>query len=224
LGRETSYIGVLADDLVTCGVDEPYRLFTSRSEFRLTVRQDNALDRLGNIAMSLNLYNDREVQVVDKRALELSDLGNVTSATSISPAAANPLLEAAGTTQIAHSVKVVELARRPGVSLAELLTAAGISTGVSPEAIISAELEIKYSGYFDRERAQAARMKLMGDFPIPGDLTYAAMNSLSFEARQKLQSVRPRTLAQASRIPGVSPSDIQNLVIEVERRRSAMTQ
>jgi tRNA uridine 5-carboxymethylaminomethyl modification enzyme len=101
-----------------------------------------------------------------------------------------------------------------------LFNAAGIFTSFSNDAMISAELEIKYSGYFDRERAQAERIKLMGDFSIPAGLSYATMQSLSNEARQKLAAIEPRTLAQASRIPGVSPSDIQNLVIEVERRRS----
>jgi tRNA uridine 5-carboxymethylaminomethyl modification enzyme len=220
LGRETSYIGVLVDDLVTCGVDEPYRLFTSRSEFRLTVRQDNALDRLGAIAMELGLYDDRETQVVENRFAESTRIHDAAAGTSISPIAANPLLSDAESTPIAHSVKVVELARRHGVSLPALFNAAGITAAFSHDAMTSAELEIKYSGYFERERAHAERIKLMGDFPIPGNLAYATMQSLSNEARQKLASIQPRTLAQASRIPGVSPSDIQNLVIEVERRRS----
>jgi tRNA uridine 5-carboxymethylaminomethyl modification enzyme len=223
LGRETSYIGVLVDDLVTCGVDEPYRLFTSRSEFRLTVRQDNALDRLGAIARQLGLYDDREIEIVEKRFAESTRIRDAAASTSISLVSANPLLSDAGSTPIAHSVKVIELARRYGVSLSALFNAAGIATAFSHDAMISAELEIKYSGYFDRERAQAERIKLMGDFPIPGDLIYATMQSLSNEARQKLASIQPRTLAQASRIPGVSPSDIQNLVIEVERRRSVPT-
>ncbi len=224
LGRETSYIGVLVDDLVTCGVDEPYRLFTSRSEFRLTVRQDNALDRLGAIALRLKLYDDREIETVENRFAESARIRDAANGTSITPLAANPLLTDAGTSPISHSVKVVELARRHGVSLATLFNAANITEAFSHDAIISAELEIKYSGYFDRERAHAERIKLMGDFPIPGNLAYAAMQSLSNEARQKLASIQPLTLAQASRIPGVSPSDIQNLVIEIERRRSvAMT-
>ena len=111
-------------------------------------------------------------------------------------------------------------ARRHGVALLSLFEASGVESRFSGESILSADLEIKYSGYFDRERAQAARMRLMGEFPIPSNLRYADMNSLSYEARQKLESIQPRTLAQASRIPGVSPSDIQNLVIEIEKKRS----
>ena len=220
LGRETSYIGVLADDLVTCGVDEPYRLFTSRSEFRLTVRQDNALQRLGETGFRLDLYSSREAKIVDDRLAEDQLIHAAATSTSIGPEAANPLLSAAGSTPIPHSVKVIELARRHGVSLRDLFIAAELAGNFSPEGVVSAELEIKYSGYFIRERAQAERIKQMGDFAIPFELPYATMKSLSSEARQKLESTRPRTLAQASRIPGVSPSDIQNLVIEVERRRS----
>lgn len=116
-------------------------------------------------------------------------------------------------------MKVSELAKRHGISLVSLFSAAGVESQFSPESLLSADLEIKYSGYFERERAQAERLRLMGDFIIPGDVDYTGMNSLSIEARQKLEFIRPRTLAQASRIPGVSPSDIQNLVIAVERRR-----
>lgn len=220
LGRETSYIGVLVDDLVTCGVDEPYRLFTSRSEFRLTVRQDNAVARLGPIASRLGLYDDRETAMVSERLGEGRRIHDLAAATSISPAQAELVLASSNTTAISHAVRVVELARRHGVSLSSLFKASGVDANFSSESMLSADLEIKYSGYFDRERAQAERMRLMGGFVIPADLHYAEMNSLSHEARQKLHAIQPRTLAQASRIPGVSPSDIQNLVIEVEKRRS----
>lgn len=219
LGRETSYIGVLVDDLVTVGVDEPYRLFTSRSEFRLTVRQDNALDRLGGIAASLGIYTDEEHAVLDSRKVEQSDIQNLATATPIAPSRANPILSRASSAPIEEPVRIVELAKRHGVELSELFAAAGIDRQFSTEVLLSAELEIKYSGYFERERMQAERIRQMGDFSIPLDLEYSRLNSLSTEARQKLSNIRPRTLAQASRIPGVSPSDIQNLVIEVEKRR-----
>jgi tRNA uridine 5-carboxymethylaminomethyl modification enzyme len=220
LGRETSYIGVLVDDLVTCGVDEPYRLFTSRSEFRLTVRQDNALQRLGEIAQRLGMYDSRESGILEERIKEQQRIHDVAAATSISPAQVNPLLADAGTAAIAHPVRVMEVARRPGISLATLFALAGVSDSFSPDTLLSAELEIKYSGYFERERAQAERMRTMGGVAIPPGLPFAEMNSLSYEARQKLQTIQPHTLAQASRIPGVSPSDIQNLVIEIEKRRT----
>ena len=219
LGRESSYIGVLIDDLVTKGVDEPYRLFTSRSEFRLTVRQDNALRRLSPIGVDLGLYSDSEQSTITRRLGEEDTLRSFVDSTSISPEAAQAHLTASASSQLSHSVKLVELARRPGVRLAELLNAVGAKEVASMEAVLSTELEIKYAGYFDRERSQAQRLRQMGDFRLAPDLPYADMQSLSFEARQKLSSVRPRTLAQASNIPGVSPSDLQNLVIEAERAR-----
>jgi tRNA uridine 5-carboxymethylaminomethyl modification enzyme len=118
-----------------------------------------------------------------------------------------------------HSVKIAELAKRHGVGLVDLFAAAGVETPYSSEALLSSELALKYSGYFAREKAQAERMRTMGSFALPSNFSYNELNSLSYEARQKLSAIQPRTLAQASRIPGVSPSDIQNLVIEVEKRK-----
>jgi len=219
LGRETSYVGVLIDDLVTKGVDEPYRLFTSRSEFRLTVRQDNALRRLSGIARQLELYDEFETSTANRR-LEEEDVARVLAdETSISPTAAEPILTAAQSSQIPQTTKLADLARRHDVRLTELFAAAGVGGDLSAEAVETAELEIKYAGYFERERIQAARIKALAGFSLDTDLPYLMMQSLSSEARQKLDRIRPATLAHASRIPGVSPSDLQNLVIEVERRR-----
>jgi tRNA uridine 5-carboxymethylaminomethyl modification enzyme len=219
LGRETSYIGVLIDDLVTRGVDEPYRLFTSRSEFRLTVRQDNALRRLGPIGMKLGIYNEFERDVIARRFASEEEALRLAETTSIRPEEATPILAKAGGTPLSQRVRIVEVARRQETSLRELFEAVGIGQGLSHEALVTADLEIKYAGYFERERAQADRMRRMGDFALATDLEYEEMRSLSFEARQKLATVKPQSLAQASRIPGVSPSDLQNLVIEIERRR-----
>jgi tRNA uridine 5-carboxymethylaminomethyl modification enzyme len=219
LGRETSYIGVLVDDLVTRGVDEPYRLFTSRSEFRLTVRQDNALRRLGAIGKQLGIYSELEDAIINRRLKHEDTALRLAESTSIGPDKAAPILAAAGSAPIAHAVKVVDLARRHDIQLSELLKATDTGDNLDAEALITADLEIKYAGYFERERVQADRMRRMGDFVLDSDLDYADMRSLSFEARQKLGNVRPNSLAQASRIPGVSPSDLQNLVIEIERRR-----
>jgi len=116
-------------------------------------------------------------------------------------------------------VRIVEVARRPETSLDGLFRAVGLGADLDSEALVTADLEIKYAGYFDRERAQAERMRRMGDFSLDPDLEYGDMRSLSLEARQKLSNLKPHSLAQASRIPGVSPSDLQNLVIEIERRR-----
>jgi len=219
LGRETSYIGVLVDDLVTRGVDEPYRLFTSRSEFRLTVRQDNALRRLGSIGLELDLYSTPEQETISTRLSHEDSALRLAETTSIQPAEAAPILSAAGSADLLQPVKIVEVARRQDISLRALLDAVGQGADLDDEALVTADLEIKYAGYFERERAQADRMRRMGDFSLDDDLEYGEMQSLSMEARQKLSKLKPRSLAQASRIPGVSPSDLQNLVIEVERRR-----
>ena len=219
LGRETSYIGVLVDDLVTRGVDEPYRLFTSRSEFRLTVRQDNALRRLGLIATRLGVYSELESDLVSRRLTQEDTALRLAESTSISPDDASSILAKAGTTALTHSVRIAEVAKRQDVLLRDLFNAAGIAAQIDQEALVTADLEIKYAGYFARERTQAERMRRMGDFSLDPNLEYGEMRSLSFEARQKLTRLRPISLAQASRIPGVSPSDLQNLVIEIERRK-----
>jgi tRNA uridine 5-carboxymethylaminomethyl modification enzyme len=219
LGRESSYIGVLVNDLVTRGVDEPYRLFTSRSEFRLTVRQDNALRRLAAFASELELYTDAERAIVDRRLDAEQEARVLADATSITPEQAAPVLAAASSAPLAHAVRLSELARRQNIALLDLFRAMRVGEALHPDAVVSAELELKYSGYFERERAQAEKMRRMGAFRLDDTLPYLEMQSLSNEARQKLDALRPGTLAQAAGTPGVSPSDLQNLVIEIEKRR-----
>jgi tRNA uridine 5-carboxymethylaminomethyl modification enzyme len=223
LGRETSYVGVLVDDLVNRGVDEPYRLFTSRSEFRLTVRQDNAMRRLGSLGETLELFTDEEARLVQARLRQEDDLFAAARTKSISPGEAASLLSAAGSNPIAHAMRAGELAKRTGVSLASVFAAAGVDVPLDAEALTTVELEIKYAGYFERERTRAERLRSMGHFALPQDASYSTMKSLSTEARHKLAARRPVTLAQASAIPGVSPSDLQNLVLEVERARTVVT-
>lgn len=221
LGRDTSYVAVLIDDIVTRGVDEPYRLFTSRSEFRLTVRQDNALRRLAPIGIMLGLYNDDEHRAIEARLNDEDRAAQLAGSTSVRPSQVQPLLERLDSAPIPHSVKISELARRQEVPLAALFDAAGLGDAPVGEAVVTAELEIKYAGYFARERDAADRLRRMGDFALAADLPYADMKSLSTEARQKLGHRRPLSLAMAARIPGVSPADLQNLVLEAERWRRA---
>jgi tRNA uridine 5-carboxymethylaminomethyl modification enzyme len=224
LGRESSYIGVLVDDLVTRGVDEPYRLFTSRSEFRLTIRQDNALRRLAPIGLAHGIYDEGERAIIAGRFAAEDEARRLAESTSIRPEAAAPVLAAAKSTPLAHSVRIAEVARRQDITLLDLFRAVGVGEELTPEAVVSTELELKYEGYFERERVQADKLRRMGAFALDPALPYAEMRSLSFEARQKLAAIRPITLAQAASVPGVSPTDLQNLVIEIEkRRRDAVT-
>ena len=219
-GRETSYIGVLCDDLVMRGVDEPYRLFTSRSEFRLTLRQDNALRRLSGIGLSLGLYDERERQVIARRAGDETRVMQLARETQARSAQVDAQLVAAGTTPLVHSVRVAELAKRQGASLGALFAATGVREELSRDALITVELELKYAGYFAKERFAADRLRRMGEYPLPHDAPYERMFTLSVESRQKLAVRRPLSLAQAASVPGVSPADLQNLVLEIERSRS----
>jgi len=224
LGRHTSYIAVLADDLVTRGVDEPYRLFTSRSEFRLTVRQDNVLRRLSPIGLELGLYTPAEKARITERLAEEDGAMELARSTSVRPEAAASILASVGSAPLPHAMRISEVVKRQGVSLSDLFAAAGVGARLGTEAITSTELELKYDGYFQRERTQADKLRRMGEFALDDELPYSEMRSLSTEARQKLARIRPRTLAQASRISGISPSDLQNLVIEVERHRRVAAQ
>ena len=218
-GRETSYIGVLVDDLVTRGVDEPYRLFTSRSEFRLTVRQDNALRRLAATGLELGIYDESERRTIDERFVAEDRAMTLARETSARGDQVDHLLVHAGTYPLAHAVRVVELAKRQGVELRALFDATGVGGDIPFEALTTVELEIKYDGYFKRERIAADRMKRMGAFVLPDDAPYELFKTLSVESRQKLALRKPATLAQAASIPGVSPADLQNLILEIEKLR-----
>ncbi len=218
--RDVAYIGVLIDDLVTKGVDEPYRLFTSRAEFRLLLRQDNALRRLGPRAAALGLLSEVQRRSLDER-LGAEDAALVwAESTAARGAAIDAYLQAHGSSPITGATLVAELVKRPEVSLLELVGPEGpLATDGTPplDALASAEMEIKYAGYLAKERARADKLRRQGDFELPLELPYLELASLSTEAREKLDRVRPRTLAQASRVPGVGASDLQNLLMEVRK-------
>jgi tRNA uridine 5-carboxymethylaminomethyl modification enzyme len=221
--RQVAFIGVLADDLVSRGVDEPYRLFTSRSEFRLLLRQDNALRRLYPLAERLGLLTDDERRVAETRLADEEKALELARETAIPAEAANRVLAETDSSAIDQPLRIAELARRPGVSLHRLFQAAEITTPV--ESIEWADIELKYAGYLSRESKTAARIASMDEFELPAEMDYAGLEAISIEARQKLTGVHPTTLGQAGRIPGVSPSDLQGLVAAVLRwkRRRAVS-
>ena len=224
IDRDEAYIGVLIDDLVTKGVDEPYRLFTSRAEFRLLLRQDNALRRLGPRAARLGLLSDEQQRTLERRLERESEAAEWARATLAPPDLVNPYLVARGTSPVAAPTALAKLVKRPEVSLLELVGPEGPLSGnraPEPDALAAAEMEIKYAGYVSIERALADRLHRQGEFKLPTDLPYLELPSLSIEARQKLDRIRPLNLAQAARIPGVAPSDLQNLMMEVRKLQRA---
>lgn len=218
LERDEAYIGVLIDDLVTRGVDEPYRLFTSRAEFRLLLRQDNAPRRLGERARDVGALTARQVEALDERLSDEERVRVWFEKTLVHPDQVNPLLDRVGSSPLSRPVRAVELLKRPKVDAEKVMQASGVETSdASVDAVTAVGVELKYAGYVERERVRAARLREQADFALAEDLPYGSFETLSYEAREKLGRVRPGTLAQAGRVPGVSPADLQNLVLEVRR-------
>src|SRR2546430_2434649 len=215
-GGDVACCGVRAAALAPGGVAEPYRLFTSRSEFRLLLRQDNALRRLAPLAERLGLLSAAEQRVAARRFEDEEALLRVARATTITPSAAAAVLAGTGTS-LGEPERIASVARRPGVSLRALLEAAGVTVTAEDAAVMSAGIELKYDGYLAREREAAARLAELASFALPADLPYVEFKSLATEARQKPERTPPTSLAQATRIPGVSPSDLHNLVVEAAR-------
>ncbi|MEX2465817.1 MAG: tRNA uridine-5-carboxymethylaminomethyl(34) synthesis enzyme MnmG [Gemmatimonadota bacterium] len=225
LERDQAYIGVLIDDLVTRGVDEPYRLFTSRAEFRLLLRQDNAPRRLGSLAAARGLLTGGQVEALGTRMATEDRVVSWFRDTNIEPEAAAKLLSDADTSPLAEPTRAIELLKRPRVGARAVMEAGGAAISDFDDdgaALAAVEVELKYEGYVMRERERAERLRRQADVVLDEGLPYREFETLSFEAREKLARVRPGTLAQAGRIAGVSPADLQNLLLEVRRRRMAV--
>lgn len=224
LHRDEAYIGVLIDDLVTKGVDEPYRMFTSRAEYRILLRQDNADIRLTPYAEKFGLATAERLQRFHAKKEKIGEIIDFCKQYPIKPNDINAFLEVVGTTPLQRGCKLFDLINRPQLSLLKLADVIApfkeflaAITSDAEETIEAAEIEMKYHGYIARERAMADKMQRLENIKIRGHFNYDSITQLSTEARQKLTSIDPETLAQASRIPGVSPSDISVLLVLMGR-------
>jgi tRNA uridine 5-carboxymethylaminomethyl modification enzyme len=225
LQRNEAYIGVLIDDLVTKGVDEPYRMFTSRAEYRLLLRQDNADIRLTEIGFKLGLVSEERYNIYKEKINSIDKLVEFSKSYSVKPAIINPFLASIDSSLLTQGVKLDAILLRPHIKLINLIDkfkslnalVHGINEDIREEVIEATEILIKYSGYIDRELLVVDKLKRLEDILISGRFNYDEIHSLSTEARQKLMKIQPKTIGQARRIPGVSPSDINVLLVMLGR-------
>ena len=221
LKRSESYIGVLIDDLVTKGTEEPYRMFTSRAEHRLLLRQDNADERLSPIGYNLGLISEERLNLVKEKIKNAQAIIELAKEIKIDKEIANPILEELGTSSISQSYKLHNLLGRPQLEMKDLRRMSKhfdeALNEYNKETIEQAEIKIKYESYFDKEMEIVEKMKKMEDKEINPEFNYHSLNSISKEAREKLMKIKPRTLGQASRISGVSPSDISVLMVHMSK-------
>ena len=227
LNRMQAYIGVLIDDLVTKGVDEPYRMFTSRAEYRILLRQDNADVRLTPLSHAIGLASDERMKRVEEKNRYTTMLISTLNDTSIKPADANPFLEQLNTPVLQQRVKLASLLLRPEINIKQLLSISPdmqssvdtIPEGVRDDALIAAEILLKYQRYIEKESDVASRILKFEDVTLPDGFDYFSLKSLSYEAREKLTKMQPSTIGQASRISGVSPADISVLLIYLQQSK-----
>jgi tRNA uridine 5-carboxymethylaminomethyl modification enzyme len=219
LGRSEAYIGVLIDDLVTKGADEPYRMFTSRAEHRLVLRHDNADLRLSAIGWAAGLVSEDAHARARRRAELAGQAVERLERSVVAPSVANPVLAMRGTSALAEAVSAARLLARPELSLDDVAAMLPDSVTIAPEVREHVEIEVKYRGYIDRAHGQIERLRALESADIPVDVDYLAVRGLSTEARQKLARLRPETVGQAGRIPGVSPADLGVLLIHLRARR-----
>ncbi len=221
LGRSQAYIGVLIDDLVTKGVDEPYRMFTSRAEYRILLRQDSADQRLTPLAHAIGLADDSRMRRVEEKRRQIADLTTLVESASVTPSDANVWLDERSSAPLAQRVKLASLLLRPELSLRELAAlspevSAAVST-LPQDVVQEVETQIKYQRYIEKEQEVASRILKFEDIALPADFDYFSLAALSYEAREKLQRYRPVSIGQASRISGVSPADVSVLLLAFAR-------
>lgn len=220
LNRDEAYIGVLIDDLITKGTEEPYRMFTSRAEYRLLLRQDNADIRLTEKAYQLGLAKEDRLKKVQKKIQESNELESFLRETSLKPGIINPVLETIDSAIVDQAYRASQILTRPNMTLKELNSIDFIqekTSQYSDEVKEQAEINIKYKGYIEKEKDNVAKLNRLETIKIPDDFDFTKINSLSSEAKQKMTKVRPKSIAQAGRISGVSPADINVLLIYLGR-------
>lgn len=222
LKRDQAYIGVLIDDLITKGTEEPYRMFTSRAEFRMLLRQDNADLRLTEISNKIGLANNDRLALVKRKDKQTRLFIDFISKLSVSPTEINPILSNKNSALISQSMKLKKIYARPNITSGDILSLNKPSVYVkenalSNEIIEQVEIQVKYKGYIDKEKANAEKLQNLENINIPDKFNYKKLKSLSAEAKSKLEKIRPKTLSQASRISGVSPSDISSILVFMGR-------
>ena len=222
LNRSQAYIGVLIDDLITKGTDEPYRMFTSRAEYRLLLRQDNADIRLTKIGNKLGLAENIRVENLEEKERKTLMLLNFLKKQSIEPLIINSVLEKNNSSKIKQKVKLKSILSRPHISINDLLICEDLKIyiekeKISKEVVEQAEIEIKYSGYLIKEKASAEKLVKLENIRIPQDFEFKKLHSISSEAKEKFEKIRPSSIGQASRISGISPSDINVLLVYLGR-------
>ena len=222
LNRDQAYIGVLIDDLITKGTDEPYRMFTSRAEFRMLLRQDNADLRLTELSHKIGLASSDRLVLVNRKKKQTQSFIDFLTNLSVVPKEVNPILSEKNSTLIPQSMKLRKIYARPNITSEDILKLSKVSSYVrenslSEDIIEQVEIQVKYSGYIEKEKLNAAKLQNLENISIPSKFNYNKLKSLSSEARAKLEEIRPKTLSQASRISGVSPSDISSMLVHMGR-------
>lgn len=222
LTRSEAYIGVLIDDLITKGTEEPYRMFTSRAEYRTLLRQDNADFRLTPKSYEIGLATEERLRKMEKKRADSDAFVQFFKETSVAPEVANEILSAKGSAEVAQSDKMFKMFSRPEITMEDMKSIASVSEFISTnnldtEVLQQAEIQVKYSGYIEKEKNNADKLNRLEGIKIPKSFDYSKLKSLSFEAREKLKAIQPATVSQASRISGVSPNDISVLLVYMGR-------